>query len=101
MNNRLDLNRVDNSGIKRLIEAILIGAIRDWKKYSNEINKKGRKESSIRELKQILSFIKSDYFIALTNNSCPQKEIMDKLIATIKDNKIKKELKTYCNKLIK
>jgi len=95
MSNRLNIYKVDDSGIKRLIDAILQSAIREWFINVKAINKGSKNESHIRELKHILSFIKSDYFRALTNGTCPQIDIINKLIETIKVKKIKDEIKKY------
>lgn len=95
---RLDIRRCSDEGVERLVLAILLQSIRDWKVYMNKINKKLGDESDIYELKQIINFIQSDYFRCLTDDRCPQKECVDKLIDSILDIKVKEELNRYALK---
>lgn len=85
----------DNSGVDRLITAILMQAIRDWKKYVKEANSPKKRNTSLYELKRIIDFIYSDWFVYLTNANCPQTDCVNGLIAQVFDNKLKEELMDY------
>lgn len=89
---------MNDSRWNRLASAILLQAVRDWRINKRELKNKRKRDIAMRELKSIIDFINSDWFLYLTNGDTAQKDYSRRLIQDIEDKKDQKELTNYMEK---
>lgn len=82
----------------RLASAILLQAVRDFRTSVKDLRNAKRKDVATREMKLIIDFIFSDWFMYLTNGNSPQIDCANTLIKQIKDEEKAKELRGYVAK---
>ena len=85
----------------RLATAILMQAFSDWKLHVKELRNKKKQSLAIAELKQLIDFIMSDWFLYLTEYNCPQDDCVMALLNQIKIPSIYKLLYDHYQKKAK
>ena len=82
----------------RLATAILLQAVRDWRAHNKELKNIKKRDIAMRELKSIIDFINSEWFLYLTNGDRAQLDYCRRLIQDVESKKDQKELTAYMNK---
>lgn len=89
---------ITSEGRDRLVWAILDNTLRDWDKYAKCLWSKPMRVLAMYELKQIINFVLSDWYIYLTEGNSSQETIINGLINRITYEDVKGELLEYAKK---
>ena len=93
---KIDQRRqLTEEGRERLTWAILHQALVDWGKQAKLLWSSAMRVLAMRELKQLINFVMSDWYVYLTDGNSCQETILNGLIDRITYNDAKKELYEY------
>lgn len=90
-----EIKPITAEGRDRLVWAILDRTLRDWDKNAKLLWSKPLRVLAMYELKQIINFVMSDWYIYLTEGNSPQETIVKGLINRVTYENCKRELFKY------